>query len=857
MDQQNQPTLSGTDGKTLIYDAESAIHLTPAELRSALGFPSGERIQDYGVISTIGIGGVGAVFSAHEPGLNREIALKLLRPQYRNNPKQLEAFIREARITAQIDHPNIVPVHRMGVFDDVGVYFTMKRVEGETLRMVLRKLVENRPGYRRNFSLIRLLEIFLGACNGVSFAHRHGILHGDLKPGNLMVGDYGEVMVMDWGMAGYQPELDQGKANAKMNIELNVSLAQNKDSDADAAESRIGGTPAFMAPEQIIGQPRSEQTDIYALGAILYTILTWQSAPFDLELSAEEIMRAAAEGNFPLPHKVAHRRQPVPMELEAICLKAMNRDCKKRYAKVTELIADVRNYLEDYPVQAYSPNLFYRTAKLIRRHPLIPVTLAAALLTWGGFYGIGYLNNVSQSNSLINLAEYSYSQTRSINTAALRTLRLLQNSDGNSLNTRQLEFNLIAQTSEMQNGYYAALELLSRATEYGERTEAVAGMTADIFRSLIELYLMTRNYDALNNVIRQANNHWEELFKRARTRDPELAALLRKISAQTGTLRLYLEPSAKMRLTILQQDGTPAHETGPAQTVLQDLPCDKPELAFTLPCAGYILEVTQNGKTFRFPAQVPLAETCELLCNIPEKLPPDMVFIPGSNYIYIPNSERSTTSRFLRPSYLLGKYEVSFGEYLKFWKQLPPDSPEREKFRAWYPFSADSGRLEPAWNSAGELKAPFTPGSPVVGITAQAAEAYCRWYGRQFGMTGRLPTRLEWQRAARGIDARLYVWGDLYQTGRALLADHPEIQKYPAGAPVGSFTEDLSPYGAFDLNGNVRELVASQKDTPFHIVCGGSYLTDSQLAACDNLSFESGRAPDVGFRCLLELPEKN
>ena len=187
-DQVNPPE-ERDDERTLIYGRGNESLLSAEELRAALGVPSGERIEDYQGLSAIGIGGVGAVFSAHEPGLNREVALKILRPQFRDQADRIESFIREARATAQIDHPNIVPVHRLGVFDDVGVYFTMKRVEGETLRAILRKLSENREGYRRNYSLNRLLEIFVAACNGVAFAHRHGILHCDPKPGNLMVGD--------------------------------------------------------------------------------------------------------------------------------------------------------------------------------------------------------------------------------------------------------------------------------------------------------------------------------------------------------------------------------------------------------------------------------------------------------------------------------------------------------------------------------------------------------------------------------------------------------------------------------------------------------------------------------------------
>ena len=355
--------------QTLIYGTgDDANRISPEELRKLLDIPQGDCIQDYDDLSTIGIGGIGAVFSAREPGLNREVALKILRPQYRDQSERIESFIREARATAQIDHPNIVPVHRLGVFDDVGVYFSMKRVEGETLRAILRKLEENRAGYRRKYNLRRLIEIFMGACNGVAFAHRHGILHCDLKPGNVMVGDYGEVLVMDWGMAHYRPELDQGGVRSKMDLEVDGPLC----SGGKHSGELLGGTPAFMAPEQLCGeeiQP-TELSDIYGLGAILYTLLTWKSAPFDVNQEQQKLLEAAARGQFIPPRKAAHREQPIPLELEAICLKAMARNRKKRYQHVGELLADVRNYLDGYPVAAYSPTPLYRLTKLIRRHPL-------------------------------------------------------------------------------------------------------------------------------------------------------------------------------------------------------------------------------------------------------------------------------------------------------------------------------------------------------------------------------------------------------------------------------------------------------------------------------------------------------
>lgn len=855
--QETQPIFNGgEDGETLIYGTPNATHLTAAELRTLLGLPSGEHIQDYGDISTIGIGGVGAVFSAREPGLNREIALKLLRPQYRDQAERIEGFIREARATAQIDHPNIVPVHRLGVFDDVGVYFTMKRVEGETLRAVLRKLAENRPGYRRKFSLIRLLEIFLGACHGVAFAHRHGILHGDLKPGNLMVGDYGEVMVMDWGMARYRPELDQGGANAKMDLELNMPL-QESEKDGKT-RPKLGGTPAFMAPEQLTGKypEPTEQTDIYALGAILYTILTWQGAPFNLEMNAEEIMRAAALGNFPPPRKAAHRGQPVPLELEAICLKAMNRNRERRYTKVADLIADVRNYLDGYPVAAYSPGWLYHLMKLIRRRPLVPSALAAALLTWLGFYGFTYINNLSESNSLLNLAEYSYSQARANHAEARRIFRLLQTPDGAAERGRKLEAELIAQTAEMQNGFNAALELISRTTEHGRREAAVDRMIRDIFRLQLEFYLSTGNYDALKNVLRQGRSQWQALFVRALNLDPELTTLVAKISSKNGTLRLTSSARDKLRLTILQPDGTPATDLN-TDAALEDRELNSQE-DFVLPGGDYQLRVTRgDGRTLTFPIRVPLAGVEDVHLELPEKLPHNAVFIPAGSFTYSRNDGRNGNVRFPLPAYLIGKYEVTFGEYLEFWRSLPEDSAEREEFRAWCAFDPASGRRDPVWDDDGELRAPFSPTLPVVGITPEAAEAYCRWFGKRFGFTGRLPTRVEWQKAARGVDARAYVWGDEYQTGRALLGDHPDRTKYPAGAEPGSFPRDRSPYGVCDLSGNVREMVEeSADDTSFHSICGGSYLTTPRMAECGSASYGGDRARDVGFRYLLELPDE-
>ena len=144
----------------------------------------------------------------------------------------------------------------------------------------------------------------------------------------------------------------------------------------------------------------------------------------------------------------------------------------------------------------------------------------------------------------------------------------------------------------------------------------------------------------------------------------------------------------------------------------------------------------------------------------------------------------------------------------------------------------------------------------MVGITGEAAAAYCDWLGRQINARVQLPTVFEWEKAARGVDGRSYVWGDTYRPGEALLRDHPAVAKYPAGAPPGSFPGDRSGYGAFDMTGNVREIVrVSNENGTSYFSAGGSGLPSPEQAQCPNIYYINGSAGDLGFRCVVELPQ--
>ena len=855
------------DQKTLIYGMASETMLSPEELRRALGLPSGDRIEDYDGLSAIGIGGVGAVFSAHEPGLNREVALKILRPQYRNKAERIEWFIREARATAQIDHPNIPPVHRLGVFDDVGVYFTMKRVEGETLRTILRKLNEDKEGYRRTYTLHRLLEIFIGACNGVAFAHSHGILHCDLKPGNLMVGDYGEVLVMDWGMARYRADLDQGGSGSKMDLDLECELDSEPPDPPSESKIVLGGTPAFMPPEQLTGEVTepTEAADVYGLGAILYTMLTWKTAPVDTSLPSEEVMRRVVAGRIVPPRKAAPRAASVPLELEAICRKAMARDYHKRYAKVSDLLHDIRNYLDGYPVGVYSPTPFYRLTKLIRRHPLIPSTLMAAALTWAGYFGFTHFSNLSQSSSLINLAEYNYTQAKNYNALALRTFNLLKErsetarSDGRE---RELENELFRLISEQENGYNSALEFISRATDLGLRESAVNRMCRDIFKSSLVFYLRIENYDALQRFLRLARVRWRDIFERAVEQDAELASLVNKIDNRIGALEIRGPEYPGRRMTIRDSSGkiiwlgSSANDGGAtAGPPAANLPIGGELHSFELPAGNYLLDISlPSGIEVTAPVTIPVARQTSIELANPDTFPSNVRYISGGEFFHGSSSGQFGVGKSYLPSFLIGATEVTFAEYLKFWKELKSPE-EKRRYLGWFAFDPASEERRPIWNDDGELVPPFTPDLPVVGISGEAAQAYCAWLGGKLGMTCRLPTRLEWEKAARGVDGRTYVWGNVYEPGRALLRDNPRRENYPVGAPPGQFPADISVYGVFDLTGNVREFVRSPEESGrLYMVVGGSYATEAEQANCTNVYYVNGSAGDLGFRYMLELP---
>ncbi|HKB37330.1 MAG TPA: protein kinase, partial [Gemmataceae bacterium] len=288
-------------------------------------------------------GGIGRVWVAYDSGLGREVALKELRPEYAGHAAARARFVKEARITGQLEHPGIVPVHELTTRDGHPIY-TMRFLHGRTLTEVTRAYHARRAERAATaLDLAGLLNTFVAVCNAVAYAHARGVIHRDLKGQNVLVGEYGEVIVLDWGLAKVVgPREGEG-------IEPPALVEVPADGDA-TSQGQVIGTPSYMAPEQAAGRldQIDRRTDVYGLGAILYEILTGRP-PFSGS-DRHEVLRRVREEAPPRPRQVC---AGVPPALEAVCLKALARDPGDRYATAEELARDVQRWLADEPPSAY------------------------------------------------------------------------------------------------------------------------------------------------------------------------------------------------------------------------------------------------------------------------------------------------------------------------------------------------------------------------------------------------------------------------------------------------------------------------------------------------------------------------
>jgi WD40 repeat protein/tRNA A-37 threonylcarbamoyl transferase component Bud32 len=321
-------------------------------------------------------GGLGQVYVAHDEELRREVALKEIQDKHADHPESRARFLLEAEITGGLEHPGIVPVYGLGQYADGRPFYAMRFIKGDSLKDAIERFykAEGRgpdPG-ERTVAFRKLLGRFIDVCNAIAYAHSRGVLHRDLKPGNIMLGKYGETLVVDWGLA--KPVDRPEPATDLDEHTLRPSSASG------SAETRAGtamGTPQFMSPEQAAGRLDllGPASDVYSLGATLYCLLT-DKAPF-ADQDVGSILQKVQRGDFCRPSQV---KADVPAPLEAVCLKAMALQSADRYASPRALADDIEHWLADEPVSAWPEPWTVKGRRWVGRHRVLVTGAAAALL---------------------------------------------------------------------------------------------------------------------------------------------------------------------------------------------------------------------------------------------------------------------------------------------------------------------------------------------------------------------------------------------------------------------------------------------------------------------------------------------
>ncbi|MEE2707333.1 MAG: protein kinase [Planctomycetota bacterium] len=472
-------------------------------------------------------GGIGRIWIAHDRNLNRKVALKDLQPQYTEDPVVRERFIREAQITGKLEHPNIVPVYQLRQGSDITEpLYTMRLVEGKTFRELIAQchIDRNNQSPKRR-DQVHLLNILTTVCQTIAYAHSQGVIHRDLKPDNVVVGDFGEVFVLDWGLAKLMEEPAESPDEPVI-APVATSTETNRTGETIAG-TRIG-TPAYMAPEQAAGATDQigVPTDIYGLGTILFEILTGE--PPHHAADSEELIKQIQQ--TPTPAARALNAAVAPA-LEAICLKAMSKDPSNRYASALDLKNEVQSWMADEPIDCYTDSWWTRCSRWTRLHRRLINSAALLMLLATVGLGIG--------NRLLNRA---HRQTKEEKETAERAVSALERTKKNAetdfrrartvIEGLSLEIN--SPQAQKLSGFkplqrQLAEKLLDFYSYFLERHREEPAFRAEIADVHYQLGVLTNSLETLDS----ARLHYEnalKLFLQLSKDEPEHKPYQRKLS---------------------------------------------------------------------------------------------------------------------------------------------------------------------------------------------------------------------------------------------------------------------------------------------------------------------------------------
>ncbi len=798
----------------------------------------------------LGKGGMGRVYEVADTALGRSVALKAL---VKDGEESRRRFLLEARTMARLEHPNIVPCYDFDVDPKGRPYCTMRKIEGETLRLALESKT---PG--------EMLPLLAAAARGIAHAHQLGIVHRDVKPHNVMLGQHGEVWVVDWGLVG-----------ARAGDSLDGSTLDESQDREKTQDGAVVGTLGYLAPEQLrkgnleIGPP----ADVHGLGAILYQILA-RRPPYPGESTTEIVARMEAGPPDPLG-------PPAPPPLAAIARKALAVRAEDRYPTAAEFADDLEAYLGGRPVSVYRAPALLRAARWVREHTILFSVAAVLLLAAAGLAAVlaGRTRMAADALAVQEVAAVKEREIR-VGRATLGFEAALAEADrahaerlarlalySEPFEAVQVEPETDEERLESERRvhelnslvFQPALEAgIARANDQWRSAAAVArghveslreaGAGDDVlegFRRLLAEELDWAIEVALATERATIASHWIADLRRTADPDPDpdrvppfygeavrLAASIaepdrlgadhpsvvraRRVLAGRGTLLVGPVPAGAR--AALVEALTTENPFG-RRVVAEAVPAGGG--AFELPLGSYAVEVRRGQEVFPFPVLVEREREARLALEIPARVPEGMAFIPPGEFIAggeAPSSWPRHRRKVAR-GFFLAVREVTIAEYAPF--------------------------------KPGELE-DFDGDYPAFLVSYPQAAGYAAWRtARDAELEYHVPTEGEWYRAARGADGRAFVWGDRFLEGAPWIAQ--ETFQVAGGQP-----RDRSMFGILDLTGNVFEWCGPPTDGgELAVLRGGAFSTGEGFAAAPsrNPSYADSRWIDRGFR-LAARPKK-
>ena len=799
--------------------------------RTPLAAPRGEltELGRYQIGEELGRGGMGRVVEAADTKIGRTVAIKMLLDPSRVSDETLARFVAEARITGQLQHPNIVPVYEMGVTSQGQFYFVMKRVVGVSLLDVLRDLRRGVPETTDEWTTHRLLTAFVQVCNAVAYAHDRRLVHRDLKPDNVMVGSFGEVLVMDWGIARVMgPAPDEKSPSPRATFDSHVEPLENTGVhnapvrpavDVHTQAGATFGTPGYMSPEQAQGRmdELDERSDVWSLGSILYQLLTLRRAY--VHRDPVKLMHLAAKGPPPDPRR---RGRYVRDEIAEICLRAMALDPAERYPTADALGRAVRAFLD------------------------------------------GSLAREKASRHLADRAWSRYCDQREANRELTHREAFLESeiapwapvsAKGDLFAVRMRR---AAEEPMLMESFGDLIGFCEQAMALDPQNDRAREILADAF--------WARHQDA-----EEEGDAAEKRYYQARLLAFDDGRYAEALMAG-GRLTLHTDPpgAAAYASPIDQREilWTAENEEYLGLTPLQGVP---------LAVGSYRIRLVYGGKRDTiYPVRVKRG-THWTSGDAPIPLYDDRTI--GEGFRYVPRGpfecggegpSGRTTSRTLRSveGFFVSNYPVTMAAwavYLTALNQNDPDAAWSRVPRQESGFRTAGGQYwpRPAPGAAYTLPDEDRDGDvwdstwPVFAVAWEDAVAYSLWAGARDGLAYTLPTERQWEKATRGVDGRLHPWGDEFDPSLCKMRDSQPGRPFPE--PVGSFATDVSIYGVRDLGGSAREWCGDlgyNGDPERRPVRGSGWDSGaSQARATHRTGLHSWRvASDVGFRLVKPLP---